>query len=292
MRSNARTQLEKLGLSAAEAQVYFVLVRNGRSLGASAVAAATGVPRTNVYPILNSLLDMGIVQAEAGYGSQYRAVRPKEALPSLILRAREDLAQREHVARELVEHFESFAESSENNGTSEVIQVLRDPRVIAERFERLQLEVERQLDIFVKAPFFAPQGNPAGDNLARRGVRSRALYERAVLEAPDIQPYVAKWISQGEESRVHEGALPHKLAIFDQRHVLMPLVMSDGQGKALSITHPQLATSLGMLFDFLWARGKPLVLAPPRGKRPPASKTRRQARPVPARSRGRRPSRV
>lgn len=259
MRDEPQIKLERLGLSAAEAQVYFALVQSGGTLGASAVAAATGVPRTNVYPILNSLLDKGIVEAEAGYGSRYTAVRPKEALSLLIVRAREELVQREHLSRELVEHLESLAEPTQINGESELIQVLRDPRVIAERFERLQREAKKQLDAFVKFPIFNPRyGNPEQQEAMRRGVRMRALYERAIVDTPEIKPYLAKWISGGEEARVHEGELPHKLAIFDRQNILMPLLTPGGRGRALFIRHPQLATSLAMLFEFLWERAEPI----------------------------------
>jgi hypothetical protein len=152
------------------------------------------------------------------------------------------------------------AEPAANNGESEVIQVLRDPRVIGERFERLQLEAERQVEVFVKAPIFNPQyTNPTQQKAMRRGVRYRGLYERAIVDAPEIKPYLEKWIAAGEEARVHDGELPHKLAIFDKQNILMPLITPSGQGRTLFIRHPQLATSLGILFDFMWERAKPIV---------------------------------
>ena len=93
----------------------------------------------------------------------------------------------------------------------------------------------------------------------KRGVRCRGLYERAILEAPEIKTYLSKWIVAGEEMRVHEGELPHKLAIFDQQDILIPLEAPGGNGRNLHIRHPQLASSLGMLFDFLWERARPLA---------------------------------
>jgi hypothetical protein len=64
----------------------------------------------------------------------------------------------------------------------------------------------------------------------------------------------------GEEARVYDGELPHKLAIFDRQNILMPLVTPGHRGKILFIRHPQLAASLGMLFEFLWERAKPIAL--------------------------------
>src|SRR6267378_4053285 len=115
MRSDFHAKLKLLGLSAPEAEIYLALVRNGGPVGASAVATETGLLRTNVYPVLSSLVNKGIVEAEAGYGSPFVALRPKEALRSLVARAREDLLQREIIARELTDHLEAMTEPKENN---------------------------------------------------------------------------------------------------------------------------------------------------------------------------------
>jgi sugar-specific transcriptional regulator TrmB len=274
MRSNQKSDLERLGLSGAEAEIYLALSRGGGPLGATALADATGTPRTAVYPILTSLTQKGMVESGAGYGSRFTAVRPDKALPSLIAREREELLQRERLAEEellqrkrladeLVKQLESVAKATDTNGEANIIQVLRDPRVMAERYSRLQQEVERQVDGFAKAPIMTvPLGNPAQAKAQKRGVRYRALYEKAVLEEPGVKPYLKAWIDGGEEARVFDGELPHKLAIFDQQIVLLPLIMPHNQTRTLVIQHPQLAQSLTLLFEFLWAQAMPLVLEP------------------------------
>jgi sugar-specific transcriptional regulator TrmB len=254
-------RLERLGLSTAEAQIYLALVRSGSPIGASAVVAATGVPRSSVYPTLTRLTDMGLVEAEPGYGGRFSAVPADQALPSLIVRAREDLLEREQLASELAKELKAFREPADNIVNGEQIQVLRDPRVFAERFERMQDEAKRQIDVFIKAPILNPSySNPAQEKAMRRGVRYRGLYERAIVDAPEIKPYLSKWIAAGESARAHEGELPHKLAIFDRQSILIPLVPPrPGRILFLSIRHSQLAASLGTLFELLWERAEPLV---------------------------------
>jgi len=269
MLNDRLAKLKRLGLSAAEAQIYLALLRNGGPLGATALADKLDVQRTTVYPLLTSLTQKGMVEAEAGYGSAFGAVRADRALPGLLEREREQLAERARLAQEehrqrqslvdeLTKQLKSLSVPTEHNGESELIQVLRDPRVIAERFERLELEAKWQIEAFVKPPAFVRVGNPAQKKAQKRGVRIRGLYERAVVEAPNVKPYLGKWMADGEEARVHDGELPHKLAIFDRQHVLMPLVTPDGAGKTLYVRHPQLALSLGMLFDFLWELAEPI----------------------------------
>lgn len=263
MRNGFQAKLEKLGLSASEAQAYLALLRNGGTLGASAVAAATKVTRTNAYPILNALIDKGLVETEVGYGSRFSVVPAGRALPALIARKSDELLQCRHIAGDLVRQLAKLSKAAGDNGEVEQIQVLRDPRVFAQRFERLQDEAKEQIEVFVKAPILNPRySNPRQEKAIRRGVRVRGIYERAIVDTPEIKPYLSKWIAGGETARVHEGELPHKLAIFDRRSILIPLVPPAGQvGRILFayIRHPQLAASLGMLFDFLWERAEPLA---------------------------------
>ena len=267
MHDALQARLESLGLSAGEALVYLTLLRSGGTLGATALASATKLPRTRVYPLLNALTEKGIVEAEAGYGSRFTAVRPTRALPLLIARERDEqrekLLQREQLAGDLVEELEAIAEPvTEAGEAAELIQILRDPRVITERYERLQMEAERDIQGFVKAPIFiaARPDNPVQKQVRRRGVRVRVIYERAVIDDPLIKPHLAGWIGGGEEARVFEGELPHKLQIFDQEVVLLPLIVPGDRTRTLFIRHKQLATSLSMLFEVMWERSQRLEL--------------------------------
>lgn len=256
--------LQELGLLPAEAQVYLALVRNG-AIGGSALASVTGFPRSSVYLTLNSLLDKGLIEGGAGHGSRFSVVPPEKALPSLVAQEKEAISQREKLAAQLGQQLFSVVEPMEK-GPDELIQVIRSARGVAERYERLQLEAKRQIEGFAKAPLFVTPGNPVQKKVQRRGVRIRALYERAVLDNPEVRPFLAKWISQGEEVRIYPGELPHKLAIFDRKRVLVHLSMPGDQMRTLYIRHAELATSLGIAFEALWDRSEPLTVEPPRKK--------------------------
>jgi hypothetical protein len=90
-------------------------------------------------------------------------------------------------------------------------------------------------------------------------VRFKSIYERAALEEPEIKPHLARWIASGEEVRVYNGELPHKLAIFDCQVVLMPLIRPGEQTKTVLIRHPQLAQTLSLAFEHLWERSEPVA---------------------------------
>lgn len=259
MKDSMAAELIQLGLTPTEAQVYLALLQNG-ALGASAIAAATGLARTAVYPSVGSLVDKGLVNASEGYGSRFSAVPAEQALPHLLEHDKEALLQRERLTHELVERISSL-EEQEEAAPDEIIQVIRSSRAIVERYDRLQLEAERQIDVFNKPPFFSRGGNPALEKALRRGVRARGLYEKAALDDPAVKPYFTGWIAAGEETRIYDGELPHKLAIFDSQVVLMPLIRLGEQTKTLLVRHPQLAQSLSLAFEHIWERSKPVALA-------------------------------
>jgi HTH-type transcriptional regulator, sugar sensing transcriptional regulator len=270
MRHGHQIELERLGLSAVEAQIYLALLRKGGTWRASAVAATMQIPRSTVYLALNGLLNRGLVEAETGYGGRFTAVPAERALPSLVaaereelLQRQEELLQREHVADELAQELKSQATPATTDAETKVVQVLRDPRSVLDCFNRLQREAKHCVDGITKAPLLmtgSPGGNPLQEEGQKRGVHYRSLYEKAIVEQPFVKPYLKAWIDGGEEARVFDGELPHKLMIFDRRVVMVPLIMPDAKTRALLIRHPQLAKSLTLLFEFLWAQGKPLEI--------------------------------
>jgi sugar-specific transcriptional regulator TrmB len=257
-----RAQLQEIGFLPAEAQVYLALVHNG-ALSGSRVAAAAGVPRSSAYLTLNSLLEKGLIEGGAGNGSRFSVVAPDKALPALVVQARETMVARENLALELGRQLAALVEPSET-APDNLVQVIRNRRGVAARYERLQLEAQRSYEVFVKAPFFVAPGNPAQEMAGSRGVAVRAVYERAVLNSPSVKPYLAEWIARGEEVRIYSGELPHKLAIFDRKRALVHLSMPGDQMRTLLIQHPELAISLGIAFDAVWSRSIPYKPAPSR----------------------------
>ena len=199
-----------------------------------------------------------MVEGGAGYASRFTAIPPQEALSALVQREKQTVAEREQLAGKLAERLAPLAEPV--NGTSEeLIQVLRTPQVISDRHDRLQLEADRTIEIITKPPILNLSGdNPAQRKAQQRGVRVRGLYERTTVEHPAIKPFLKRWIEWGEEARVYDGELPHKLVIYDGHTVLLTLVMPGEQTRSVLIRHPHLARSLGIMFESFWNRSEPI----------------------------------
>lgn len=265
MHDEHQAKLETWGLSSLEAQVYLALLRNGRSLGATAVATAAGIPRPSVYPALKSLVEKGMVENGEGYGSQFAAVAPEEALPQLVATEKEKLSERELLTGDLIQGL-LLANRGRDVPETRLIELIRDPRVVSERFQKLQKETEREIDALVRPPMIPLKSkyrsNPAEPESLHRGVRHRAIYESSVLEHENIAPYLKSWIEAGEEAREYKGTLPLKLALFDRKIAWMPLETNGQRHPVVSvlIRHHALGGALRMLFDCLWKESEPIKL--------------------------------
>src|SRR5919198_5927059 len=154
-------QLVDVGLPDVEAETYLALLRGG-SLGAAAIAEAIARPRSSVYAALRSLADKGIVEGGAGYGSRFRGIAPDLALGLLMQQHRETLARQARTVDELVPQLQQLGLQDQEPWDEEVIEVLRSTKTIGERFDRLQLEAQEEIEVLVKAPIVTTKpGNPA-----------------------------------------------------------------------------------------------------------------------------------
>lgn len=274
MINNYQTKLEKWGLSPVEAQVYLALVSHSQTFRATALAAAAGIPRPSVYPVLESLVEKGMVENGQGYGSRFAAITPDKALPRLIAAEKEKLAERELLTGDLVKGLGSLAKTRAKASASEteLIEVLRDPRIRGERFQQLQREAEREVDTLASVANVPLQqrrsGNPALCESLRRGIKHRVIYEPALLKHEYIAPFLKGWIELGEEARVYKGHLPLKVALFDDKIAWMPLEVNAPRHPVISllIRHHALGQTLRLLFDYLWEESEPLKLGAERAR--------------------------
>jgi predicted transcriptional regulator len=97
----AADQLQLLGFSAYEAQAYVTLVQRSPLTGYE-LAKASGLPRANIYSVLQKLEERtAVVRIETEAGIRYAAVPPAELLHRLANRFEERLEATRRVLEEL-----------------------------------------------------------------------------------------------------------------------------------------------------------------------------------------------
>jgi len=260
-------QLAGLGLNRYEAAVYLSLL--GRQGFTPAQAAArSGVPRQRIYDVLASLSARGLCIERHVEGQRvFYAAEPAAALPALLdARRRQFEGEQERLhsqAALLVAALTpAFAAGSDVADPLDYIDVLLDRRRVSERAVALAQGAERDICVCFKRPLiggaeenFAEVREPLG-----RGVRYRAIYERAMLDDPELLAWARQFTAWGQEARVAER-LPIKLNLFDARVALLSLqdpLTGAASLTALCVTHPGFAQMMAVAFEGLWARGEPL----------------------------------
>jgi HTH-type transcriptional regulator, sugar sensing transcriptional regulator len=250
--------LVALGLARYEARVYLALVRR-ESYTAAEVAREADVPRQRVYDVLDTLVRRRLATAHPGRVTTFSAFAPELAVARLMAIQRESLERLDRVSSALTAALVPvWADGRNHTVPLDYIEILRDPKSIAEAFADIQSQARRELLSFCKPPFVAPALNTPGIKVVRRlrraGGSVRAIYTDEALHDAEVLENVRRFGAAGEESRFAAG-LPLKLVVADASLVLCDMpdpVAGTGATTALYIEHPALAACLRLAFLTVW----------------------------------------
>jgi DNA-binding CsgD family transcriptional regulator len=252
--------LESLGVEPQVELVYRSLL--GRP-GTSAADLAEEVERSSseVEAALSALVDSGLaLRTDDGL---YVAAPPSVALGALITERRDGLRLAEQALAGLAEEHRA---ATAGRSISSLIEVVSGVDAIRHRYQQVQQAATKELRSFVTAPFVAvrPGQNSAEPAALTRGVRNRAVLEKAVFDEPNATYEVVDSLRSGLELRVAER-LPLKLVLADADLALVPLhVDSDAAADepgAVLLQRSGLLAALDALFESVWQQAYPLDLA-------------------------------
>lgn len=254
--------LVELGMTRYEAKAYLTLIQR-ESFAASELATEAGIPRQRIYDVLNSLVARGLARDWPGPVTRYAATDPQAAVERLLAVQRQALAGLESTSVELADTLRVTWESGrEETAPLDYVEVLRDPGLLGARFLDLQREAEHELLTFSRSPYAMPS-NTVGLQSARRIVQSggdvRCIYERDVLDRPEVVAETLLFIEAGEGARVADN-LPMKLCLADGHRVLFSLtdpIAGRLTSTNILVEHPALTRSLRITFESIWATSEP-----------------------------------
>jgi len=249
---------ESLPLDAAEEHAYRLLVGLAQAR-ADQLAGVAGMELDAVEEVLRRLLAKGLVVPQGPDGF-YRPLPPDVALGTTLLRRQESL----EAARQMVAALtEEYGAGARRRDAHHVVEVVIGAGAMRERLRTVQESAREEVLWFCRANPLAMQGSENTEELdaLRRGVRYRAIYERALLEQPGELDTVLEGVAWGEEARV-APTLPVRLAVVDRRTAICPLTHDHqrgiGEPTAAVIGGGQLLDALLDLFEGHWQRASPL----------------------------------
>jgi DNA-binding CsgD family transcriptional regulator len=252
---------EGLLLDAREEQAYRLLV--GLSAARSAdLAEVAELTRHEADEVLQRLQAKGLVAATEVDDPVFRPLPPDVALGTTLLRRQESLETARKTVAALSEEFRA---SASRRDAHHLVEVIVGATALRERLRDLQESAREEILWFCRANPLAMQGadNTEEYGALSRGVRYRAIYERALLETPGELDSIAEGVSWGEEARALP-TLPVRLAIVDRSTAVCPLVRDDelgiGEPTAAVISRGQLLDALLALFESHWEQATPVKL--------------------------------
>jgi DNA-binding CsgD family transcriptional regulator/DNA-binding MarR family transcriptional regulator len=249
-------------LDAREEQAYRLLV--GLSVARAAeLAEVAELPQQEVDELLQRLQAKGLVAVLPGDDPVFRPLPPDVALGTTLLRRQESLESARKTVASLSEEFRA---SASRRDAHHLVEVIVGADTLRDRLRDLQESAREEILWFCRANPLAMQGaeNTEEYGALSRGVRYRAIYERALLETPGELDTIAEGIGWGEEARTLP-TLPVRLAIVDRATAICPLVRDDeaiGEPTAAIIGRGQLLDALLALFESHWEAATPVKLQP------------------------------
>jgi sugar-specific transcriptional regulator TrmB len=250
-------QLTKLGLTSYGAKAYVALTRRGSSTAAE-VARLAGVPRQRIYDVLASLVDKGLATSLPGPVVKYAATPPDVALEHLLADRRQELADLERAADQMVEQLSpAFQAGQAHTDPLDYIEVLRDRRAINARFGELQGQIKDEILVFTKPPYATPVESERKGVEVARSHEARSIYEFSIFDTERSTEGVRRFVAAGEQARF-VPELPLKLVIIDEMIVMFAMedpIAGSSELTIVVIEHPSLAKVLKIAFESVWNQG-------------------------------------
>ncbi|WP_329104142.1 helix-turn-helix domain-containing protein [Micromonospora sp. NBC_01699] len=246
-------------LGAGEERAYRLLLRLSAASPAD-LAGLAALPVTEAAALLEALRSKGLAVARPGPDPVFEPLPPDVALGNTLLRRQESLETARQAVAALTEEYRA---SARRRDADHLVEVVVGAAALRDQLRDLQNSAREEILWFCRANPLAMSGpeNVEESPALTRGVRYRAIYERALLEMPGEMESVAESVRGGEEARTLP-ALPVRLAIADRSTAICPLVPDDNQGigepTAALIRRSELLDALLALFESHWDRASPI----------------------------------
>ena len=236
---------------------YRLLVRHSGT-DAEGLAADAGVSLAEAIALLEALHEKGL----ATPGPRFHALPPDIALGEVLLRRQQELQAERQMMAALSE---DYRVNTRRRSVEHLVEIVVGVPALRQRLREMQDAAEHEILWFCRANPIVMAGTANNEEMPalKRGVKYRAIYERALLEMPGEMESIIEAIDLGEESRTLPN-LPVRLAIADRSLAICPLVPDDdaiavGQPTAALIRSSELLDALVALFESHWERAMPIV---------------------------------
>ncbi|SHH81188.1 hypothetical protein [Streptomyces sp. 3214.6] len=208
---------------------------------------------------------LGATGLDDTHESAYRALVSVGAadVPDLARRLPLGEHDTERALRRLERHglAEEYQAAAAEPAVHELVEVVTGAAAVAQRFLQIQLGASEEVCALVTGTPVTVTGgeNDAEERAAARGVRYRAVLERAVFDQPHGMAELTAALGRDEQVRVVDE-VPTQLVVADRSLALVPLTGRSAEPAALVVQAGGLLELLCGLFESVWREALPLRL--------------------------------
>jgi sugar-specific transcriptional regulator TrmB len=275
MKAEYKKQVQKLitlGLTEREAKVYITLLSK-KGFTTLELQNSVDIPRTKIYEVLQRMLARGIC-TERGVGKikYYEAVEPKVAFARILEEHKENCMNEMEKRKSVVESVTSilnpvFEMNKDIAYTFNFVEVFKDKEQIQKKYVQMVKDAKSSLYTFNKGPYVCDTSGRLKEQLQeearllKRKAICKNIYEEGELNSQNwLLESVKSQSKLGQQARAVKS-LPIKMMVFDEQKVFFPLLKGSSESNVINmifIEHRELAIACTMLFNFIWAQGKPI----------------------------------
>jgi len=247
--------LELLGISVTEERAYRMLLERHTATVAD-IAASLEITRSVARRLLADLEALGLATHTPKIPRVYVAAPPEFAVAALV-KQKQAMLERVRVAiPDLEAH---SARSNRADGHDLVLELIENRAHLGAVLGQLYESYRSDVMCFQRAPILAPAVLPP--QTPRPGVRVRTISDNSLLETPGALERIKEDVARGEQARM-QPALPFKMMIFDRKAAVISLDGDRPEHAPTLLVHGgALLNALCLLFEFVWERATPILLA-------------------------------
>jgi hypothetical protein len=249
--------LESVGVAPPDEEAYRAVL-SSPGCDVHELADRLGRDELDVLETVGRLEKLGLLTTTSDDPVRLLPTRPDVAVDALVAVRRAELDRVRAEARVLL----SELSTQEQYRPENLVEVIVGQEAIAARFAQLLTGTQEALQVIDRPPYASKTGESETRvrGLLSEGVVVHGIYSPDSLDVPGAVDDAYSAADAGEVSRIHPQP-PMKLAVFDRKAALLPLVVDQLVDSAL-VVHPcALLDALMEMFWLLWDQAVPVVPA-------------------------------
>jgi sugar-specific transcriptional regulator TrmB len=247
--------LTHLGLTSCEARVYLTLANSGMN-SAKAISKASKISKPDVYRVLATLKERGIIERVISAPSMFKAASPEQSLLAMFEKKHREHTILREETRQLLLGLKKHGVKEAPMEEEQQFVLIPNKVAVFEKRKRQIKTAQKSIDVLNSSKFF-PKAllifEKEAKQALQRGVRIRMINEKIQEEKPSEYFKSLKESSNFEMKSIN---VPPRavITIYDEKEALFTTsaTASLEEASALWTNNPSLVTVMDAYFEMLW----------------------------------------